>query len=104
MKTLICVASLVLACCGLPAAAGGFELQGKVIHVDDGDTLVMLVNGNEKVTVRLSSIDAPESSHTNKEKGKVGQPFSDASKQFLASMVKGSVVHARCFEQDRYGR
>ncbi len=92
------------ATCSLSVASGRVEVQGRVVHVDDGDTVVLLLADKSKMKVRLASIDAPESSRTNKERGKVGQPFSENSKQYLASMVKGVDVTARCFEEDRYKR
>lgn len=81
-----------------------FDASGRVVYVDDGDTLVLLVDGRTQMKIRLSSIDAPESSHTNKQTGRVGQPYSDNSGKYLASMVKGKTVDAHCFEADRYGR
>jgi len=81
-----------------------FDVTGRVVYVDDGDTLVLLVNEQTQMKVRLSSIDAPESSHTNKQTGRVGQPYSDNSTRYLASMVKGKGVNAHCFESDRYDR
>ena len=81
------------------AAAG--TLKGKVVYVDDGDTVVLLVEGNRKVKVRLASIDAPESSHTRKERGRIGQPFSEGSKRFLADMVKSKNVEGVCPDIDR---
>jgi micrococcal nuclease len=81
-----------------------FRTSGKVVYVDDGDTVVLLSNDNSQMKVRLASIDAPESSHTNKERGRIGQPYSDNSGKYLASLVKGKNVDANCFESDRYGR
>lgn len=85
-------------------AAGPTETKGKVVYVDDGDTVVLLSSERVQIKMRLSSIDAPESSHTTKEEGRVGQPFADKSKQYLSSMVKGRDVAAKCFEPDRYER
>jgi micrococcal nuclease len=78
--------------------------QGKVIHVDDGDTVTLLAGGNFQIKVRLASIDAPESDHEKQEAGRIGQPYSQNSKQFLSSLVKGRTVDAKCYESDRYGR
>lgn len=80
------------------------SLQGQVVFVDDGDTVVLLTESHQQVKIRLASIDAPESSHTNKEKGRIGQPYSSNSKQFLESLVKGKRVDAQCPDTDRYGR
>jgi endonuclease YncB( thermonuclease family) len=84
--------------------ATSFETSGKVVYVDDGDTVVLLVDGLTQKRIRLSSIDAPESAHTDKQTGRVGQPYSANSGQYLASLVKGKNVEAHCFEADRYGR
>lgn len=98
-------AILVGACLGCQAAAGSeIRLSAKVVYVDDGDTVVLLNAARQRVNVRLSSIDAPESSHENKEAGRVGQPFSDKSRSYLASMVKGETVDATCFEEDHHHR
>lgn len=86
------------------ALAAPFDATGKVVYVDDGDTVVLLTYGNEQMKIRLASIDAPESSHTKKETGRIGQPYSANSGKFLADMIKGKFVQAHCFEADRYGR
>ncbi len=77
-------------------------MTGKVVYVEDGDTLVMLV-GQTQMEVRLSSIDAPETAHTKKSTGRIGQPFSRNSKEHMAR-IKGLTVEANCFEKDRYKR
>lgn len=85
-------------------AAAGAMLQGKVVYVDDGDTVILLTHEMQQTKIRLASIDAPESSHTNKQRGRVGQPYANNAQHFLADLVKGQEVSAKCFEQDRYGR
>lgn len=102
MKT-IALLALSLACVAAPQAPaqGPRHVQGKVVHVDDGDTLVLLVDGRSKLRVRLSDIDAPESAHG---KGRPGQPFSRKSTESLASLAHGRNAEASCFEKDRYGR
>lgn len=98
--------ALMLLVWALPAStwAKPLDVNGVVVYVDDGDTVVLLVDGRTQMKVRLSSIDAPESSHTKKQTGRVGQPYSDNAGKYLASMVKGKHVDAHCFETDRYGR
>ncbi|MDQ5908276.1 MAG: hypothetical protein QG599_367 [Pseudomonadota bacterium] len=49
---------LLLSVTGLPVSAE--MLTGRVVGVHDGDTLTLLVVGNQQVTVRLAGIDAPE--------------------------------------------
>lgn len=87
----------------MPAWSNPFSIAGKVIHVEDGDTLTILQDG-QQIKIRLASIDAPESGHTNHEKGRIGQPYAENSGRYLATLVKGKQVEANCFENDRYGR
>jgi micrococcal nuclease len=35
-------------------------LYGKVVHIADGDTLIILTNANQQVKIRLAGIDTPE--------------------------------------------
>lgn len=69
-------------------------LQGRVVRVVDGDTIVVL-SDRDQVRVRLSGIDAPE---------RPGQPFSVASRDALAAVVAGKVVTVTYEEHDQYGR
>lgn len=78
-------------------AAQPWHMSGKVIRVADGDTLTIMESDYSKVPVRLSDIDAPETSHGRK---KPGQPFSQASKQSLMTQVMGHKVTATCYEVD----
>lgn len=99
---LIAVVCLVFA--AFAQAAPPAALQGRIVYVDDGDTVVLLTAANDQVKVRLASIDAPESSHTKKERGRIGQPFSANAKRHLEQLVKGRSVNAQCHDIDRYGR
>ena len=89
---------------GAAKAAPVVMLQGRVVHVDDGDTIVLLLANKEQMKVRLSSIDAPETSHLGHGEGRVGQPFADVAKRHLAGLAKGRDATATCFEQDQYAR
>jgi endonuclease YncB( thermonuclease family) len=86
------------------ADAAAWTLVGRVVNVDDGDTVIMRTEGGQEANVRLSSIDAPEVSHANREPGRYGQPYGQTSKRYLRSLVDRRDVQATCFEQDRYGR
>ena len=46
------------------------ELNGKVIHISDGDTIHVLTNDKKKYKIRLNGIDAPESSQDYGNKSK----------------------------------
>lgn len=78
-----------------------WPMAGKVIYVSDGDTLTILQSDFSKLTVRLSDIDAPETSHGNH---RPGQPYSQASKQSLSELAKGKQATATCYEFDRHER
>ena len=70
------------------------DINGKVVAVTDGDTIKVLDSNNVQYKVRLTGIDAPEKA----------QPFGNASRKNLASMVAGKDVHVESSKNDRYGR
>ena len=85
-------------------SSGARELRGRSIHVSDGDTITLMHDGYAKTTIRLASIDAPESPHPEKGAGKVGQPFADVARQRLRELLGNNEIRAVCVEQDRYER
>ena len=72
----------------------GSELAGRVIGVTDGDTIKVIGADNASWKVRLNGIDAPER----------GQPFGEASRKYLESLVAGRQVLVKSVKYDRYGR
>jgi micrococcal nuclease len=68
-------------------------LTGKVVKIADGDTVTILVGGNQ-VRVRLFGIDAPER----------GQDYSRKSREALADLVFGKDVRVVVHDKDRYDR
>ena len=82
--------TLLLALIYLTAAD---TLTGKVVRIADGDTVTILVGGNQ-VRVRLFGIDAPER----------GQDYSRKSKEALAELVFDKEVRVVVHDKDRYGR
>ena len=70
------------------------DVTGIVVSVTDGDTIKVLDRNRVQHKVRLTGIDAPER----------GQPFGQASKKYLASMVSGREVFVESSKNDRYGR
>lgn len=70
------------------------DISGRVVAVTDGDTIKVLDADNVEHKVRLTGIDAPEP----------GQPFGNASRKYLASLVAGKEVLVESNKQDRYGR
>lgn len=65
----------------------------KVVGVKDGDTIVLLQNG-EEVTVRLYGVDTPEKN----------QAYGQKAKQFTSNLVFGKQVQLIVKNKDRYGR
>ena len=77
-----------------PFGVSADTLNGKVVKITDGDTLVVLDAENTQHKIRLSGIDAPE---TN-------QPFGKRSKEALSALVAGQRVEVDWHKLDRYGR
>jgi endonuclease YncB( thermonuclease family) len=74
-------------------AANAGELVGRVVSIQDGDTLTMLVS-RQQIKVRLLDIDAPERK----------QPFGTRSRQSLADLCAQRDATVQSAGQDRYGR
>ncbi|MFA5921122.1 MAG: thermonuclease family protein [Methylococcaceae bacterium] len=77
----------------LPGAAE--ILEGHVVAVHDGDTVTLLIAGNQQVKIRLVQIDAPETS---------GQAFGQRSQQSLSDIVFNKNVRVEKDTIDKYGR
>ena len=69
-------------------------LQGKVVHVADGDTITVLDANNTQHKIRMQGIDAPEKA----------QAFGQKSKQSLHQLVHSKQVLVEFQKKDRYGR
>jgi endonuclease YncB( thermonuclease family) len=78
----------------LSASVAYADVTGRVVSVTDGDTIKVLDANEVQHKVRLTGIDAPER----------GQPFSNVSRDHLASMVVGKEVLVESTKNDRYGR
>ena len=85
-------AAMLVLCLGLQAQAE--TLLGKVIHVQDGDSITVLDETHTQHKIRLSGIDAPERR----------QAFGNVSKESLAEQVAGQSVAVEWDKVDRYGR
>jgi endonuclease YncB( thermonuclease family) len=68
-------------------------VRGKVVSVQDGDTLTILID-RRQVRVRLTDIDAPE----------LKQAFGTRSRQSLSEMCFGKIASLDVRGQDRYHR
>ena len=86
-------AAAMLVLC-LVSQAQAETLLGKVIHVQDGDSITVLDNTRTQHKIRLSGIDAPERR----------QAFGNVSKESLAEQVAGQSVAVEWDKIDRYGR
>ena len=84
--------ALLLLFLTFPALAD--TLTGRVVKIADGDTLTILIAGNEQKRIRLSEIDTPER----------GQPWSRKAKQALTDKVAQETIDVEVVTTDRYGR
>ena len=69
-------------------------LSGRITHVTDGDTLTLVTADQQRHTVRLAGIDAPERN----------QPFGQESRSHLAALALNKPATVESHKQDRYGR
>jgi endonuclease YncB( thermonuclease family) len=69
-------------------------LSGKVIGLNDGDTVTILTSDNQQFRIRLSGIDSPE----------MKQDFGQKSKANLSDLVFGKDVKVNASKIDKYGR
>jgi endonuclease YncB( thermonuclease family) len=91
MNIFQCLATLLLFVAGNLNAS---ILQGKVVHVADGDTITVLDGTNTQHKIRLQGIDAPEKA----------QAFGQKSKQSLHQLVHSKQVSVEYQKKDKYGR
>ena len=70
------------------------QITAKVVGIKDGDTIVILEDGNKTKTLRLAEVDCPES----------GQPFGKNAKKFTSDCVFGKMIKYYEINYDRYGR
>lgn len=78
-----------------PVVAIAQTLTGRVVSVEDGDTLRVATDG-KTITVRLACVDSPETSQA---------PFGKAATERLRQLLPpGQQVTLRVADTDRYGR
>lgn len=68
-------------------------LTGKCVGVSDGDTIKVVVDGEQK-KIRLYGIDCPESA----------QPWGKVAKKYASDFCYGKEVRLEVHDTDRYGR
>ncbi len=71
-----------------------------ITRITDGDTVQAITAEGTKLKVRLYGIDAPETQKGNKP----GEPFGNASKDYLASLVSRRSIRVEILDIDRYRR
>lgn len=86
--------SLALLLLLVPLTSWSAELEGRVVRIVDGDTLILLDASNTQTKVRLAGIDCPER----------GQPWGTRAKQALSNYVFDQQVTVVWTKLDRYGR
>ena len=98
---------LLALCCCIALSAQAETFTAKVIVVMDGDTVMVLREG-QKIKIRLANIDAPEVGHAgmggkapNSQKA---QPFGKQSRDSLLEMVGKKQVQIDSQAVDQYGR
>jgi len=75
-------------------SAPAYDLSGRVVKVNDGDTITVLDANQKQHKVRLYGIDTPE----------YKQPYSRAATRTLAGLVQGEGVGVDVKDTDSYGR
>jgi micrococcal nuclease len=100
--------AVIVLCCSLALNAHAETFSAKVIAVMDGDTVMVLRQGGQKLKIRLANIDAPEVGHAgmggvppNSQKD---QPYGKQARDSLLQMLgrKQEQIDSRAI--DKYGR
>lgn len=86
------VAILVLSL--LSPLSSAANLIGKVVKIQDGDTITILDKNNTQHPIRFAQIDAPERN----------QPWGSKSKDYLTGRVAGKTVTVVISGKDHYKR
>jgi endonuclease YncB( thermonuclease family) len=84
----------VLAGALLATAVHGRDFDGRVVGIQDGDTVTVLDSAKQQHRVRIAGIDAPEKA----------QSFGASAKENLSRLAFGKPADLRCSKRDRYGR
>jgi len=86
---------IILFACGLLLISAQIpDLTGKVVGIQDGDSITVLLDENIQLKVRLEGIDCPESK----------QAFGTKAKQWTSDLAFGKQITLRQTGKDRYGR
>lgn len=88
-----CIRWLLILIVAVPALLGGKVITGKVVSIQDGDTIEILYE-RQAYRIRLDGIDCPEK----------GQAFGTKAKTAASDLCFGKIVTANILDTDRYGR
>lgn len=91
LSIFLLLASLIFS---FPASLFANSFTGQCIDVADGDTITVQTQSQEKIKVRLSGVDCPETFQVHGEK----------AKQYLSSLVSGKRVRIEPETLDQFGR
>lgn len=91
MKKIIIALTLILSLSSLSLLA---TFTGRVVRVIDGETIVVLNDSKEQLTIRLEGIDCPEK----------GQDFGIQAKNATSDLCFGKEVKIVSHGVDKYGR
>lgn len=69
-------------------------VTGRVVGINDGDTLILRVDGGERMGIRLAGIDAPE----------LDQPYGAAARRALTTLARSGAARVEVVDRDAYGR
>jgi len=93
MRNLLITISLHAALLLTPAAQAQ-ELNGRVVHISDGDTLIIETHSGQDHDIRFAGIDTPESD----------QPYGGRAEQALRQFLQDDRVTVEVLDRDQYGR
>lgn len=80
-----------------PPASASSSTRGfkaRLQHLSDGDSFTVVNESGQKTKIRLSGIDAPEST----------QAFGDLARQRLRQLLEGAVLTVQPIKRDPFGR
>ena len=98
MLRLLAVCALVVLAAADSHAAR--TVEGVVRAVYDGDTILLVTRGTNRLKTRLYGVDAPETAKPDE----AGQPFGEAARRALLAKVMGKKVSAEVMDVDQYQR
>lgn len=86
--------AIVVAGTLLATNVDGRDFDGRVVGIQDGDTVTVLDGAKQQHRVRIAGIDAPEKA----------QAFGASAKENLSRLAFGRQADVQCSKRDRYGR